>query len=304
MRRLGYYGLALLFVAAAAALRWRLPEVLGPTPFLAFYLAWVGAAAFGGLGPGLLATVASWLCLDLLFDPDNALINFADPATIGRLLILLAGGLTVSLVAETMRRGRIRERESEAQLRTVVENLTEGLVAADLERAGLSVEPHRSGDARIREPRRRPSAGCPNSPRSSNSRPLDGTALPLEQWPLARVLRGEDLRDWEVRVRRIAGDWERIFSYGGSLVRDEQGQPLLAVLTVTDITERKQAERPSRSWRPRGILHGILSRLGRLIRTWMPAERLLGTGPRSRPADHACCPRQEETRFSGLRRGE
>jgi hypothetical protein len=60
LRRLGYYGLALLLVAAAAALRWALPEVLGPTPFLAFYLAWVGAAVFGGLGPGLLATVASW----------------------------------------------------------------------------------------------------------------------------------------------------------------------------------------------------------------------------------------------------
>jgi len=60
LRRLGDYGLALVFVAAAATLRWALPEVLGPTPFLAFYLAWVGAAVFGGLGPGLLATLASF----------------------------------------------------------------------------------------------------------------------------------------------------------------------------------------------------------------------------------------------------
>ena len=109
MRGLGYYGLALLFVAAAAALRWALPEVLGPTPFLAFYLAWVGAAAFGGLGPGLLATVASWLCIGLLFDPTGTLTDFADPTTVGRLAALLVGGLAVSLVATTMRRGRIRE---------------------------------------------------------------------------------------------------------------------------------------------------------------------------------------------------
>ena len=59
----GRYGLALLFVAVAAALRWALPDVLGPNPFLAFYLAWVGAAAFGGLGPGVLATAASWFCV-------------------------------------------------------------------------------------------------------------------------------------------------------------------------------------------------------------------------------------------------
>jgi PAS domain S-box-containing protein len=122
-RRLRPYGLALLFVALAALLRWLLPEVLGPTPFLVFYLAWVAAAALGGLGPGLLATVASWLCIDLLFDPTNSLINFADPATTGRLVVLLAGGLGVSLVAEAMRRGRIRLRKSEAQLQRQAEQL-------------------------------------------------------------------------------------------------------------------------------------------------------------------------------------
>ena len=115
-RRLGHYGLALLFVAMAAVLRWALPDVLGPTPFLAFYLAWVGAAAFGGLGPGLLAVVASWLCLDLLFDPTNSLIRLGEPTTIGRLIVLLAGGLAVSLVAERMRRGRIHERRQAREL--------------------------------------------------------------------------------------------------------------------------------------------------------------------------------------------
>ncbi len=204
MRRLEYYGLALLFVAAAAALRWALPEVLGPTPFLAFYLAWVGAAAFGGLGPGLLATAASWLCIELLFHFTPGQTIFSSPADLGRFMVLMAGGLTVSLVAETMRRGRIRERDSEAQLRTVVENLTEGLVAADLSgrvfqwnRTALAMH----GFASLAEAQRR----LPEFADLFQLSTLDGKALPLEQWPLARVLRGEDLRDWEVRVRRIAG---------------------------------------------------------------------------------------------------
>ncbi len=101
MPRLEYYGLALLFVAVAALLRLALREVLSPTPTLVFYLAWVGAAAFGGLGPGLLATVASWLCIEL-FDSTPGQIGFSDPTSISRLWVLLAGGLVVSLVGEKM----------------------------------------------------------------------------------------------------------------------------------------------------------------------------------------------------------
>ena len=64
----------------------------------------------------------------------------------------------------------------------------------------------------------------------------------MGRWPLARILRGEKLRDLEVRIRRIQADWQRVFSYGGTLVHDTGGQPLMAVVTISDITERKRAE--------------------------------------------------------------
>jgi PAS domain S-box-containing protein len=111
LRRGGDYGLALLFVAAATLLRWVLSDVLKPVPTLVFYLAWVGAAAFGGLGPGLLATVASWLCIELLFEFTPGKINFADPMSMGRLVVMMAGGLVVGVVGEKMRRSRLRERQ-------------------------------------------------------------------------------------------------------------------------------------------------------------------------------------------------
>jgi PAS domain S-box-containing protein len=114
--RLGYYGLALLFVAAAALLRWQLSEVLTLTPFLVFYLALVGAAAFGGLGPGLLATVVSWLCIDYLFDPTGSHIGLDDPMSAARLLVFLSGGLIVSVVGEKMRRSRTREHQQGREL--------------------------------------------------------------------------------------------------------------------------------------------------------------------------------------------
>jgi PAS domain S-box-containing protein len=125
LRRLAYYGLALLFVAVAAGLRWAMPGVLSSSPFLVFYLAWVGAAAFGGLGPGLLATVASWLCIDLLFDYTIGRIDFATWTSVDRLLVFLVGGLVVSVVGEKMRRSRIGERRQAQELATANAALVE-----------------------------------------------------------------------------------------------------------------------------------------------------------------------------------
>jgi PAS domain S-box-containing protein len=114
--RVEHYILALLFVLVAASMRWALGDVLSETPFLVFYLAWVAAAALGGLGPGLLATLASWFCIDFLFDPTPGHIGIDSPLSIIRLLICLAGGFAVSAVGEKMRRSRIRERRQAGEL--------------------------------------------------------------------------------------------------------------------------------------------------------------------------------------------
>ena len=128
-----------------------------------------------------------------------------------------------------------------AQLETVFNNLTDGLVVSDLDGmlfqwnpAALSMH----GFENLEEARRR----LPDLTSIFElSTPQDGV-LPLERWPLARVLRGESLHLWEVHIRRRRTGWHRIFSYGGTLARDRDGKPLLAVVIVRDITERKQRE--------------------------------------------------------------
>jgi PAS domain S-box len=132
-------------------------------------------------------------------------------------------------------------RNSEAQLRTIVENLNEGLGVFDLDGNPL----HWNRAARdIYEP-----SGLEIVPGNAEDlgeifeiATMEGTALPVEEWPLSRILRGEQLRDMEVRTRRIGTDWQRIFNYGGTLVRDADGNLFMAMLTFTDITERKEAE--------------------------------------------------------------
>lgn len=147
------------------------------------------------------------------------------------------------LEASIIKRKRVEEENERhlEQLRTVLEHLTEGLVISDLEgnlyhwnRAAIEMHGFRSLD----ESRRR----LPEFADTFELSTPDGQILPVEQWPLARILRGEALSNWEIHIRRLDLDWKRVWLYGGSLALDTSGNPILAVVSVTDITQRKQAE--------------------------------------------------------------
>jgi PAS domain S-box-containing protein len=132
-------------------------------------------------------------------------------------------------------------RESEARMRTVFENLAEGVALADLD--GQSLQFNRAAIDMLEL------SGSGDDLWNRGEHvdkleliSLDGRPLPKDQWPLPRILRGETLRDIEVKRRRVGDTREKIFSYGGTLVRGPDGQPLMAFITMRDITERKRAE--------------------------------------------------------------
>lgn len=131
-------------------------------------------------------------------------------------------------------------RQSEERLQIVIENLAEGLIISDLDgrllhwnRASLQMHGFQS----IEEGRRR----LAEFTEIFELLKSDGSVLPLEQWPLRCILRGEPVQDWELHIRRIGQDWTRIFNYSGGMVREPNGKQL-AFLAISDITERKQAE--------------------------------------------------------------
>ena len=154
------------------------------------------------------------------------------------LTILLS--LTLRLY-QTARRGETSSQQKEALLGAVVNNLEEGVVVSDLDGqllhfnpASIQMHGFTGPDEYLRHLTEFTDIFALTA--------MDGTVYPLEQWPLARILRGEKLYDQEVRIRRLRADWRRIFSYGGTLVYDSDGNPMMAIVTVRDITERKQSE--------------------------------------------------------------
>jgi PAS domain S-box-containing protein len=72
-----------------------------------------------------------------------------------------------------------------------------------------------------------------------------GRPLTLDEWPIARIVRGETVRDVELRVRRTDEDRERVVSYSGAM-SDTVGGERLIYLSVYDLTDQRKAEEAAR----------------------------------------------------------
>jgi PAS domain S-box-containing protein len=153
----------------------------------------------------------------------------------------VVGASTIARDITQKKRSEKELQESKAQLETIVENINEGITVSDLNgnllhfnRAALHMHDFSSMDeCRLHLQR---------FGDIFELREMDGTLIPLEEWPLARVLRGEKLHDVEIKIQKVGSDRCRIFNYGGTLVHEDHGKPLLAVVTINDITERKSSE--------------------------------------------------------------
>ncbi len=65
--------------------------------------------------------------------------------------------------------------------------------------------------------------------------------LSVEEWPMARIARGETLQGLELRTRRTDKDWERIVSYSGTMLESIGGEQQI-YLSMYDMTEQRGAE--------------------------------------------------------------
>ena len=155
-------------------------------------------------------------------------------------------GVTRDITERKRTEERLMQAEQEqerhlALLEASLDSLTEGVIVSDLKgnlyywnRAALNLH----GYASLEECRR----SLPEFRDTYDFVNFDGGLVPYEQWPLARILRGEVLSNYELRLQNHHKKWEKFFAYSGTLARDVSGQPILAVVSMTDITSRRQLE--------------------------------------------------------------
>ena len=98
-----------MFVAAAVLAWWLLRGWLGAQiPLTLFVLAVAGAAWIGGLGPGLLATLAALVVANAIsLQPDETIPITAAGYSM-RLALFAAAGIAVSVISENRRRATAR----------------------------------------------------------------------------------------------------------------------------------------------------------------------------------------------------
>lgn len=146
-------------------------------------------------------------------------------------------------------------RESQGRFHAVIENMTEGVVISGLDgrllhwnRAALDMHGFANSEEWCR--------ALPDFVNFIELSTLGGRVVNLEEWPMSRLLRGEKVRNYQLRIRRLDIQWERVFSYGGDMVLDTTGSRV-AFCTMIDITESKRAEVALRT--SREMLQGVLN---------------------------------------------
>jgi PAS domain S-box-containing protein len=205
-------------------------------------------------------------------------------------------------------------RAAERRLRDVIEALAEGLILIGAD--GRYELTNRAEEELLGVPRER-IIGTSFDQVPWERRAMDGSPLPIEDHPFARLRRGEpSVRDRELQVVSPEGRVRTVLA-SAMPVRDAAGTFDGAVLTAVDITERRRAEQ-----RLRDVIETLAEGLviigadGRYELAnraeeellGVPRERLLGVrfdqAPFGRAAPDGTAFRIDDHPFERLRRGE
>lgn len=249
------YGTPPLLVLAAVLLKL---YVVRPPGTLGFIIAVLLSAWYGGLGPGLLATVLAATTNGWILAPQHSPNTLAENALAMILFVVLSlpikriydghkqtaeqvQALTLGLAERDRQLGVTGEnlRNETRKLKAILNSMGEGVVVAD-----------RSGKFMVFNPAAEEILGMGPQRCAIEAWPQQYglyspdrvTPFPSRELPLARALRGEAADDVEVFARRAGADSGKWLNVTARPLRDERGESTGAVAIFRDISSTKLAE--------------------------------------------------------------
>lgn len=147
-----------------------------------------------------------------------------------------------SIIRDITRRKEAEEavRVSEARLKTIIENLHEGLIVASIDgqalhwnRKALEMHGYTSQETA-------PTVWS-EAVALYDVFTLEDLPVPVQQWPLPRLLREGRLDNYELKVRHRRHNWERILNFGGVVLAGSKKTEPLGLLTIRDVSEQRRA---------------------------------------------------------------
>jgi PAS domain S-box-containing protein len=124
------YGVALGSVAVALSLSLLARPLIESNPFLLFFAAVALSSWWGGMGPGVVATILAALISDYVFLPPAYALSL-DLTTLARLSGFMLVAFLISLLSEARIRAQVRLRASEARTRATVDAALDGIITID-----------------------------------------------------------------------------------------------------------------------------------------------------------------------------
>lgn len=139
---------------------------------------------------------------------------------------------------ETIEQVESRLSATESRFRSIVENMSEGLMLFD---PGMNLTYQNPASLRIHQmdPEKKLELERNTLHETWIGEDEDGRELSFDEWPLMRAFQGEKVKDMILHVKEITRGVDFFGSYNASPVYDSEGKIAMAFLTIRDITSER-----------------------------------------------------------------
>jgi signal transduction histidine kinase len=200
-----------------------------------------------GVGPSLLATLSGGVLLVYLLLPPAFSPVMTHIEDLLELFVYLCVGCAVSLLTSQVQHARRAAERMRRRLDTIQQAMTDAMMVYDGE--GQLVLWNAAAEQHLL-PQQTPATSHALAAHGEQLLPRNerGQPLPVEEWPIQRMLNGEALtgsHTVDVLVRLVDGR-DVLMNFSGAPIRDADDRVIGAVMIGRDVTERRRLEESER----------------------------------------------------------